>query len=214
MLTLELFKQVVGWITAGATGLFLAIYVGRFAWREVGKPVWRFGKGVSSLSELVPNGGTSIKDQITGVCAQVKNIDDKVTKIDARLALTTAITLADFDNDPSPKLRLGTDLGLENASSATLSILHLNLTEAFGHGWKTALPSIQRQTVTDELQRAKEEKRRCTVELIILKNPAHQTPNDGDHYILQLIPLPGHGQEFLGFIGYLTPLAPSAGVGE
>ena len=126
MLTPELFQKVLGWIIAGGVGLIATVYVGRVTWREVGKPLWRFGKGVSSLSELVPNGGTSIKDQITGVCARVENIDDKVTKIESKLALTTAITLADFETDPALKLRFSTDLHLESASQAALSALHLS----------------------------------------------------------------------------------------
>ena len=208
MLSPELFQKVLSWIIAGGVGLIAIVWVGRMTWREVGKPLYRFGKGVSSLSELVPNGGTSIKDQITGLCGRVESIDNKVTQIESKLALTTAITLADFETDPMPKLRFSTDLHLESASQAALSALHLSFEEARGHGWKNAMPAFLRAKVTEEIEAAAKEQRRCTLEIVVLEDPAVATKTDGRHYLMQLLPLPDGLNKFIGFIGYIAPLSP------
>lgn len=190
--------QVAFWI-----GLILAVLK---VWKSVGKPVKdRVVKFDALCKEFYPNGGSSMKDSLTGIKADIASGHDKLDQVVGTVdivrkdvAVLKVMKAIESDGVVEARVQFNDKLELTMANQSALKILGCSFDEARGHGWKSKLRPEYAEAITKEMERAAEERRRTSRDVIV-----QRSPTDGISVMVHLIPFVCERQEFLGFYGNL-----------
>lgn len=201
--------HVIDLVQIGALLVFLLTCLK--AWKAIGKPVKdRVVKFDALCKEFYPNGGSSMKDSITGIKSDIaeghQKLDQVVSSVDIvrkDVAVLKVMNAIESEGSSDARIQFNDKLELTMANQAALKILGCSFDEAKGHGWKSKLRPEYADAITIEMTRAAEEKRRTTRDLIV-----QRTATDGVSVIIHLIPFVCERQEFLGFYGNLGTVVP------
>lgn len=154
-----------------------------------------------------------MKDSITSIKTDIaeghQKLDQVVSTVDIvrkDVAVLKVMKAIESDTSADARIQFNDKLELTMANQAALKILGCSFDEARGHGWKSKLRSEYAEAITVEMERAAEEKRRATRDLIV-----QRTATDGISVIIHLIPFVCERQEFLGFYGNLGTVVQGEG---
>jgi hypothetical protein len=134
-----------------------------------------------------PNGGMSLAD--------------KFGRMESAIMRLTAITWADHEQSPDPRVEFVNGSHMHIANPRALAAFGMDMKTAAGHGWLNALPTIQRAAVAEQMTIAASECRQVKIHIVI-----QRTQSDGDSMMLSLYPITEAVGGKVGFLGYLTPM--------